>query len=67
MLAVLNGKPVLAVSDIENAAIRGVMIGFITEHNRIRLRVNLEADKAAALNLSSKLLRAAEIVQQRNK
>ena len=62
ILAVLKGKPVLTVSDIENAAIRGVMIRFITEHNRIRLRVNPEAVKAARLQLSSKLLRAAEIV-----
>jgi hypothetical protein len=39
------------------------MIRFITERNRIRLRINLEAARAAGLTLSSKLLRAAEIVR----
>ena len=52
----------LTVSDIEQSAYRGVMIRFLTERNKIRLRVNLEAVKGARLTLSSKLLRAAEIV-----
>ena len=38
------------------------MIGFVTDRNRIRLRINLEAAKAANLTLSSKLLRPAQIV-----
>jgi hypothetical protein len=38
------------------------MIGFVTEQNRIRLRVNLEAARAANLTISSKLLRPAQIV-----
>jgi hypothetical protein len=62
ILAGLKGKSVLTVSDIEHAAIRGVMIRFLTERNKIRLRVNLAAVKAARLSLSSKLLRGAEIV-----
>jgi hypothetical protein len=61
-LAVLNNKPILTVSEIENAAYRGVMVRFITERNKIRLRINLEAARAADLAISSKLLRAAEVV-----
>jgi hypothetical protein len=38
------------------------MIRFVTDRNRIRLRINLEAAKAANLTLSSKLLRPAQIV-----
>jgi len=61
-LSALNGKSVLTVSDVEGAARRGVVIRFITESNRIRLRVNLDAAKRAGLTVSSKLLRSAEIV-----
>jgi hypothetical protein len=38
------------------------MIRFVTEKNKIRLRINLEATKASDLTISSKLLRGAEIV-----
>ena len=58
----LKGHSVLTVSDAERFASRGGMIRFVTDHNRIRLRINLEAAKAANLTLSSKLLRPAQIV-----
>jgi hypothetical protein len=64
ILEFMRGKPVLTVSDIENAAHRGAMIRFVTESNRIRLRINLDAVNAANLKVSSKLLRAAELVPQ---
>jgi hypothetical protein len=38
------------------------MIRFVTENNRVRLRINLGATQAAHLTLSSKLLRPADIV-----
>jgi hypothetical protein len=38
------------------------MIVFVTDNNRIRLRINAEAARAAGLTISSKLLRPAEIV-----
>ena len=50
------------MSDADRFASRGGMIRFVTDHNRIRLRINLEAAKAANLTLSSKLLRPAQIV-----
>jgi hypothetical protein len=58
----LKGRSVLTVSDAERFASRGGMIRFVTDHNRIRLRINLEAARAAKLTLSSKLLRPAQIV-----
>jgi hypothetical protein len=58
----LKGHSVLTVSDAEGFAMRGGMIRFMTENNRIRLRINLEAAKAASLTISSKLLRPAQIV-----
>ncbi len=61
-LAELDHRGVLTVSDVDGAAESGVMIQFATENNRIRLRINVEAARAAGLTISSKLLRPAEIV-----
>jgi YfiR/HmsC-like len=60
--AALAGHSILTVSDIEDSAQRGVMIRFVAESNRIRLRINADAAKAAGLSISSKLLRPAELV-----
>jgi hypothetical protein len=60
--AALVGHSILTVSDIDDAAQRGVMIRFVAENNRIRLRINADAAKAAGLSISSKLLRPAELV-----
>ena len=65
VIAALRGHSILTVGDTEGFAQRGVMIRFITEKNRIRLRINLDAAKAAGLVVSSKLLRPAEIVTNR--
>jgi hypothetical protein len=58
----LEHSGVLTVSDIDGAAEAGVMIQFTTENNRIRLRINVGAARAAGLTISSKLLRPAEII-----
>jgi len=60
--AALEHRGVLTVSDINGAAEAGVMIQFTTENNRIRLRINVDAARAAGLIISSKLLRPADIV-----
>ena len=67
IVKMLDGKPVLTVSDIPGAAPRGVMIRFLTEETKVRFRINNEAAKAANLTLSSKLLRAADVVRTRKK
>jgi hypothetical protein len=63
ILDTLKGRATLTVGDAEGFAKRGGMIRFMTEQNRIRLRVNLAAARAAHLTLSSKLLRPAQIVR----
>lgn len=60
----LRGRSVLTVSDADRFATRGGMIRFVTDHHRIRFRINLEAARAANLTLSSKLLRPAQIVPE---
>jgi YfiR/HmsC-like len=62
ILAALDHRSTLTVSQADGAAQRGVMIQFATENNRIRLRINVEAARASGLTISSKLLRPAEIV-----
>lgn len=63
ILGNLKGRSVLTVSDTEDFAARGGMIQFFTERNKIRMRINLDAVKAADLKVSSKLLRVAEIAR----
>jgi hypothetical protein len=62
ILAALDHRSTLTVSQAEGAAQRGVMIQFANENNRIRLRINVEHARASGLTISSKLLRPADIV-----
>jgi hypothetical protein len=62
ILAALDHRSTLTVSDLDRSSERGVMIQFATENNRIRLRINVDSARAAGLTVSSKLLRPAEIV-----
>jgi hypothetical protein len=62
ILKAFKGRSVLTVGDTEDFAISGGMIHFVTESNRIRLRIRLGAALAEQLTISSKLLRLAEIV-----
>jgi hypothetical protein len=62
VLAALDRSSTLTVSDLPGPEQRGVMIRLVTEGGRVRMRVNPESARAAALVISSNLLRAAEIV-----
>ena len=62
-VAQLKGRSILTVGETDGYSKRGVMIRFLTEKNKIRLRINLEAATAGGLRISSKLLRPAEIVR----
>ncbi len=58
----LKDRPILTVGDFENFARRGGMIRLITEKNKIRMRISQDAAVQAGLTISSKLLRASELV-----
>ena len=58
----LKGRSVLTVSDIEGFAKLGGMIELFLEKDKVRMRINLEAVRAAGLRISSKLLRVAEVM-----
>ncbi len=59
----VKGQPILTVGDVASFTKQGGMIRFITENNKTRIRINLEAAKGADLTISSKLLKLAEIVE----
>lgn len=62
ILAGLQNRNILTVSDAPNFASLGGVIGFYTENNRIRMQINTAAARNAQLNISSKLLRVAKII-----
>jgi len=60
----LRGTPVLTVADSPSAAAQGVALNMSVAQNKITFEANLQAARAAGLNLSSKLLRLATEVRQ---
>jgi hypothetical protein len=58
----LKGRNILTVGEANFFADRGGMIQFVTQENRIRLRINLGAARAANLTISSRLLRPATVI-----
>jgi hypothetical protein len=62
VLAMLGHRSILTVGDAPDFARQGGMIRFFTDHNKIKLQINPSAAKAVKLNISAKLLRVADIV-----
>jgi hypothetical protein len=61
--AAIGGKSVLTVRDSSTSASSSeTVIAFVTEQNKIRMRVHLKAAMAARLVLDPRLLRAAEVI-----
>lgn len=58
-LAVLGGMSALTVSDIRDFSVRGGMIQFVLERDKVRFKVNLQTAGKAGLVLSSELLKVA--------
>ena len=62
IFAALRGRPILTVGDGDAFAQRGGIVRLLTDNKKIRFRVNVDAAHTAGLVISSKLLRAAEVV-----
>jgi hypothetical protein len=58
-LASTGGRPVLVVTDSDNALERGSMINFLTIERRVRFEIGLDSAKRAGLAVSSRLLSIA--------
>jgi hypothetical protein len=62
-LAVMHGRfKTLTVSEINEFAAQGGMIGFVNRDGKIKLQINLDALKKGGLKISAKLLEVAEII-----
>jgi len=64
IVAELDKKAVLTVSDMPEFAQLGGMIQFVLEEKRVRFEVNLTATQRAGLTLSSELLKVATAVKK---
>src|SRR4051812_7628769 len=62
IVATLKGRPILTVSNTDDADRSGGIVRLTLNESKIHLSVDLEAAQAARLTFSSKLLRSAEIV-----
>lgn len=63
LLTRLGHLPILTVSDIEEFARGGGMIGLVEAEQRIRFDINLATARQANLKLSSQLLKLATIIE----
>jgi YfiR/HmsC-like len=59
--SMIAGKSVVTVGETEGFLDRGGMIALTADRNRVRLRVNASTLRGAKVDVSSKLLRVAEI------
>ena len=62
VLKVIASRNILTVGDNSNFIRQGGIVRFYTDNNKIRLQINLTAARTANLNISSKLLRVADVV-----
>jgi hypothetical protein len=61
ILAAVGSKSVVTVGETEDFLDHGGMIALPADRNRVRLRIKPETMRAANLNVSSKLLRVADV------
>lgn len=63
LVQLVKGLPILTIGETPNFPRRGGIINFTLEDSRVRFEVNIDAAKQADLNISSRLLSLARIVQ----
>ena len=62
LFRVIKGLPILTIGETPNFALRGGIINFILEDEKVHFEVNVEAAKQADISISSRLLTLARIV-----
>jgi YfiR/HmsC-like len=67
ILSALRGLSTLTVGDTEEFLEAGGMIQFLSENDRIRFAINVDAARRGRLRISSKLLSLAKVVGGNNK
>jgi YfiR/HmsC-like len=61
-LETLEHERTLTVSDFQLESAREVIIRFMSDNRKIRLRINVDSARDAGLTISSKLLRPSQVV-----
>ena len=62
LLKILQGRPVLTVSETPGFAERGGVINFVMADNKVRFEINPQTAAQQSLKVSSKLLQLAHVV-----
>ena len=62
LLKLLKGKPVLTIADTQDFARRGVMINLFQEAARVRFEINLASVRSSGLEVGSRVLKLAKLV-----
>lgn len=62
IFAALAGRSILTIGDTDDFNRAGGIVRFATESGKIRLKISLDAAKAAQLTISSKILRPSTLV-----
>jgi len=63
ILETLNGTNVLTISRMKDFALKGGMINFYINEERVRFEINPESAKNAGLKISSKLLKVSKVIR----
>jgi hypothetical protein len=63
VLQIVKDTPILTIGETAGFARSGGIINLVLEDNRVRFEVNVDAAKTSDLNISSRLLALARIVQ----
>jgi hypothetical protein len=58
----VKGKPVLLVGESDGLAVKGAMLNFYLDGGKVKFEVNLDAAKAAGLQMHSQLLQLGKPV-----
>ncbi len=63
ILRELNDSHILTIGDTDYFAQQGVIFNFFIEYNKVRFEINVDAAKLARIQVSSKLLKLAKIIE----
>ena len=67
ILGRIKAKPVLTVGETDQFLDQGGVINFVKKEGKIRLEINMDAARLANLQISSRLLRVADVVKGKSK
>jgi hypothetical protein len=67
ILGRIKEKPVLTVGETDQFLDQGGVINFVKKEGKVRLEINMDAARLANLQISSRLLRVADVVKGKSK